>query len=116
MLGLEITTVINVLKWDSQCPKSIQALAISINLLIYSLLLMIVLIWLHVNLSEPGANKLLHFSIALISSSLENGAHSTMALSDICLENGYQLPRIEQNWKNYEGHSINLLVQYMDVL
>ena len=53
------------------------------NLLMHSLILMIVLIWLYVNLSGLGADKLLHFSIALISSSLENGAYSTMALSKI---------------------------------
>ena len=83
MLGLEIITVIDVLKWDGQYPKSIWALVISMNLLMHSLILMIVLIWLYVNLSGPGADKLLHFSIALISSSLENRAYSMMALSKI---------------------------------
>ena len=53
------------------------------NLLMHSSLLMIVLIWLHVNLLEPGADKLLYFSIALISSFLENKAHSMMVLSEI---------------------------------
>jgi len=32
LLGLGITTVVKVLKLDSQHPKSIQALAISMNL------------------------------------------------------------------------------------
>ena len=41
LLGLWITTIVEVLKWDSQCPKSIQALAISMNLQIQSLFLMI---------------------------------------------------------------------------
>ena len=80
LLDLEIITVIDVLKWDSQCPKSIQVLAISMSLIIHSSLLMILLIWLYVNLSRPRADKLLHFSIALISSSLENRAHTLMSL------------------------------------
>ena len=50
------------------------------NLAMYSLLLMILLIWLQVNLSGPGADKLLYFSIVLISSSLENGVHDLVTL------------------------------------
>ena len=42
--GFGMTTVVDVLKWSSQCPKFIQALAISMNLLMHSLFLMIFLI------------------------------------------------------------------------
>ena len=83
LLGLGITTIIEDLKWDGQCPKSIQTLAISMNLLMQSLFLMIDLIWLYINLSGPGADKLLHFLITSISSFLENGIHSVVVLSEI---------------------------------
>ena len=83
LLGLGMTTVIDILKWDGQWPKSIQVLAISMNLVMYSLLLMILLIWLQVSLSRPGADELLHLSIALISSSLENGVHTLATLLGI---------------------------------
>ena len=72
LLGLRIITVVEILKWDSQYPKSIQVLVIFKNLKIHSLFLMIDLMWLQINLLRPGADKLLHFSIALISSCLEN--------------------------------------------
>jgi len=41
LLGLGITTVVEILKWDSQYPKSIQVLVISKNLKMHSLFLMI---------------------------------------------------------------------------
>ena len=41
LLGLGIMTVDNILKWVGQCPKLIQALAISISLLVHSLSLAI---------------------------------------------------------------------------
>ena len=48
-----------------------------------SLFLMIKLIWLHINLSGPGADELLYFSITSISSFLENRFHSAVVLSGI---------------------------------
>ena len=44
LLGLEMMTVVDVLKWDGQYLKLIQILAILMNLLMHSLLLMILLI------------------------------------------------------------------------
>jgi len=61
LLGLGMTMVVDVLKWDGQCPRSIQVLAISIDLIIYLSFLMIFLMWLQDNLSGPGADELLHF-------------------------------------------------------
>ena len=75
--------VVDILKWDGQWPKSIQALALAMSLVMYSSLLIILLIWLQVSLSRLGANKLLHLSIALISSSLENGVHTLATLLGI---------------------------------
>ena len=83
LLGLGITTIVEVLKWDGQCSKSIQVLAISMNLQMQSSFLMIDLTWLHVNLSRSRVYKLLHFSIASISSFLENRFHSVVVLSGI---------------------------------
>ena len=73
LLGLGITIIVEVLKWNSQCSKSIQALAISISLKMQSSFLMIDLIRFQINLSGLGADKLLHFSIASINSCLEKG-------------------------------------------
>ena len=83
LLGLEITTIFEVLKWDGQCPKSIQALVMSMNLLMHSLFLMIDLIWIHINLSGLGVDELLHFSITSMSSFLENRIHSVVVLLGI---------------------------------
>ena len=75
--------VIDVLKWDGQCPRSIQVLAISIDLIIHLSFLMIFLMWLQDNLSGPGADELLYFSMASISSFLENSNHVLMFLLGI---------------------------------
>ena len=83
LLGLEIMTVVDNLKWDGQYPKSIQALAMSISLDKQSLSLMMILIWLQISLSGPRADKLLHFSITSINSCLENKFHSFIDLLGI---------------------------------
>jgi len=115
LLDLGITTVIDVLKWDGQCPKSIQVLAISMNLLMQSLFLMIDLIWLHVNLSGPGADKLLHFSITSISSSLENSVHLVVALSKISskkwMSTSQDWAELKELWKAFYRFS-SLIYEY----
>ena len=83
LLGLGMITIVEVLKWDGQCPKSTQVLAISMNLQMQSSFLIIDLTWLHVNLSRPRADKLLYFLIVLISSCLENRFHSVGVLPKI---------------------------------
>ena len=50
---------------------------------IQSLSLIIDLIWLHISLFGPSADKLLHFLIALIISFLENNFHLIVGLSGI---------------------------------
>ena len=65
LLGLEITTMVEVLKWDGQYPKFIQVLAISMNLQIQSSLLIIDFKWLQINLSGPGADEFLYFLICI---------------------------------------------------
>jgi len=44
LLGLGMITVVDVLKWDSQCPKSMQALAMSMSLIMHLSFLIIYLI------------------------------------------------------------------------
>ena len=83
LLGLGITTVVEVLKWDSQCPKFMQALAISMNLQMQSSLLIIDFKWFQINLSKPGADELLYFSIMSMSFFLENRFHTVVVLSGI---------------------------------
>ena len=60
-----------------------QVLAILMNLLIQFSSPIIDLIWLHVSLSGPGADELLHFSIALIILFLENDFYLIVGLSEI---------------------------------
>ena len=83
LLDLGIMTIVDDLKWDGQYPNSIQALAMSISLAMQSSSLMISLIWLHVNLSRPGADKLLHFLITSINSCLAKEFHSSIGLLGI---------------------------------
>ena len=83
LLSLGIMIIVDDLKWDGQYSKSIQVLAMSISLDKQSSSLMMILIWLQVSLSGPRADKLLHFSIALINSYLENEFHSFVDLLGI---------------------------------
>jgi len=81
LLGLGITTVINLLKWEGQNPKLIQALAILMMFPKQSLSLRMTLMCLHDNLSGLGVGELLQLAIALLNSSLEKGAHEEGDLS-----------------------------------
>jgi len=83
LLGLEIMTIDDILKWDGQKPKLVHVLAISISLLVYSSSLMISLKCLQDNLSSPEVNKLLQLSMAFKSSFFEKGAHVVVSLSEI---------------------------------
>ena len=83
LLGLGIITIVKVLKWDGQCPSSMQVLVMSMNLQMQSSFLIIDLIWLHINLSGPGTDELLYFLITSISLFLENKFYSIVNLSRI---------------------------------
>ena len=83
LLSLEMITVVDVLKWNGQCPKLIHTLAMSMSLLMHLSYHMICLMWLHDSLSGPEADELLHLPMALTSSSFENGAHILTSLSEI---------------------------------
>jgi len=85
LLGLGMTTIIDLLKWDGQNPRSIQALAILIILLKQLSSLRMVLRWLHNSLSSPSVEELLQLVMALLNSSLENGVHKEGDLSAISL-------------------------------
>ena len=72
LFGLEMITIVDILKWEGQWLRLIQVLVMSMSLEEHSLFLMIILICLHDNLSGPEADELLYFSMACLSSSLEN--------------------------------------------
>ena len=76
---------------------------------------MIDLIWLHVNLSGPGADKLLHFSITSISSSLENSVHLVVALSKISskkwMSTSQDWAELKELWKAFYRFS-SLIYEY----
>jgi len=65
---------------SGQCPKLIHALATLIMLDKHSSCLMMNFRYCHESLSGPGAEELLHFVIACLSSSLENGAQRVIDL------------------------------------
>ena len=77
--------VVDILKCESQYPKSIYALAIPMNLLRYALSLMIILRCLQDNLSGPGVDELLYFSTVLMNSSFENKFQFMTSLQGIFL-------------------------------
>ena len=83
MFGLGMTTIVDILKWEGQWPRLIKVLVISISLEWHSLFLIIILMYLHNNLSGLGADKLLYFSMVCLSFSLKNGYQGYFSLADI---------------------------------
>jgi len=75
LLGLGIIMDIDTLKYEDQCPKLIQALAIFRTLSRYAKFFKISFRCLYDNLSSLGIESLLHLLIANINSSLEKGGH-----------------------------------------
>jgi len=69
LLGLGIIIVEEILKWDGQWPKSVQAFAMEITFLRHVLSLRMILRCLHDNLSSPGIDELLHLVKELMNSS-----------------------------------------------
>ena len=80
LLGLEMTTVDNLLKWFDQCLRLIHVSTILMMLLRQLSCLRMDLEWFHDNLSSPGIDKLLYLLIACLNSSLENGFQSIIGL------------------------------------
>ena len=83
LLGLGMTTIVDLLKWEGQNPWSIHALAMLMMVLKQSASLTMALRWLHDNLSGHGVEELLQLVIALLNFSLENGVHAEGGLSAI---------------------------------
>jgi len=73
LLDLGVMIDINVLKCNSQCPKSIHVLAILIKLLRQDLSLTMTLRSLQDSLS--GVKALLHLLMEILNSSLEKDVH-----------------------------------------
>ena len=69
LLGLGITIVDEILKYNSQWPNSIHVFAIATTFLKYVLSLRIILRCFHNSLSRPGVDELLHLSKELANSS-----------------------------------------------
>jgi len=80
LLGLGMTTVIDLLKWKGQNPRLIHVLAMLMIMLKQTLSLSMTLRWLHDNLSGPGVEELLQLAIVLLNSSLENRVHEEEGL------------------------------------
>ena len=73
------------MKCEGQCSKLIHALAISMNLLRYTLSLAIILRYLQDNLSGLGVDELLYFSTTLMNSFFENEFQFVTSLQGISL-------------------------------
>jgi len=65
-----------VLKCAGHRPRLIHMLTMLMILVRHLLSLMTTLRYFHEIQSSPGVNKLLHLTMVLLSSSLENGSHS----------------------------------------
>ena len=76
LLGLEITIIINILKWLGQCPNLIQALVMAIMFSRHVLSLITHFRCPHNSLSELGADELLYLTMALVNSFSKNGNHN----------------------------------------
>ena len=73
----------DILKWDSQWPKSIQASAILMMFQRYTSFWMMFLICLQDNLSSLEVDALLYFETALLNSSSENSFQIVASLLGI---------------------------------
>ena len=71
-MGLGITMVVDVLKYDGQWPSLMHTLAMLIMLFKHDLSLIICLRYFHKSLSGLGTEVLLHLAMELIDSFLEN--------------------------------------------
>ena len=83
LFSLGMTTVVDLLKYDSQYPSSIQVLVMWMMISRHSLSLRMILRWLYDNLSGLGAEALLQLAIAILNSSLENKGQEEVGLSMI---------------------------------
>ena len=83
LLGLEIMTIVNLLKCKGQYPTSIQVLVMWMIILRHSSSLRIILRWLHDNLSGLDAKTLLQLFIASLNSSFEKEGQGEVSLSAI---------------------------------
>ena len=112
LLGLGIITIVDILKWDGQCSKSMYALTISKSLKMHSSFLTMDLIWLQVNLSGPGADKLLHFSIMSMSSYLENKFQSFISLLEISsstrISTSLDWAELKELWRAHQRSSSSI--------
>ena len=73
----------DVLKYNSQWPKLIHVLAISIKFLRYEMLLTIILRCFQDNLLGLGANELLYLAIELLNSSSKKDVYFVIGLFGI---------------------------------
>lgn len=83
LLGLEIMMDVETSKCDSQWSDLMHALVMSINFLKHVISLTHLLRCLHNNLSGSRVYELLHFIMALVNSSSENGLHFITCLLGI---------------------------------
>ena len=105
-------TIFEILKWDGQCPKSIQTLVMSMNLQMQSSSLIMDLIWLHISLFRLGVDELLHFLIASMSSNLENRFHSVVGLSGMLprkwKSTSYSWAELKKLWSTFQRSSSSI--------
>jgi len=81
LLGLGMTTIVDLLKWAGQWPRLMQAFVMLMMLLRHSSWLRMDLRWFHNSLSGPGVDKLLQLLIEHLNPSLENSTQNDGDLS-----------------------------------
>ena len=85
LFSLGMTIIVNLLKCKGQYPNLIQALAMWMIILRHSSSLRMILRWLHINLSGPGAEELLQLDKASLNSSFEKEDQGEVGLLVISL-------------------------------
>ena len=83
LFGLEMITVVDLLKCEGQHPNSIHMLAILMMILRQSSSLKIILRWLYNNLFGPRVEELLQLIMASLNSSFKKAGQGNVSLSPI---------------------------------
>ena len=99
----------DVLKYNSQWPKLIHVLAISMKFLRYEMLLTIILRCFQDNLLGLGANELLHLPIELLNSSSKRDVYFVIGLFGISSNESRLIwqfcTELKDEWKAYHRSS-----------
>ena len=103
----------DILKWDGQCSKSIQASAILIMFWRYMSFWIMILICLYDSLSGSEVNTLLYFEIALLNSFSKNSFWIVVSLLEISFSKSMFIWWWCAKLNNLIAESLHFFTQFM---